>query len=577
MRFTTSASCGSKTRRLRIPNLVGSIHADALIRTAIVLLLLSVVWIGTSTAGVPRFDGVAVTTFDVMNAPGLPANGSPVQIALILLGLIAAAGLVRWRIARLRKRAQRLEATVAERTAEVQRQRDEVADARDRLEAAKTEVENARDQVLAVLNQLDIGVLVLSEIGVVRYVSESAQRLLRQDASALIGQSWTVCLPLVDTDRLLIKARIEAPSTAGARVPVQMVVDGRRYWMEIDVRDEPRPGTGRILYIYNVTEVSTLSGRGDRHAGPYDLVGRSTAMHVVYKQIRDVARVDATVLIEGETGSGKELVARAIHRGSRRAEKPFVAVNAAGLTESLLASQLFGHRRGAFTGAVADQVGVFEAANGGTLFLDEIGDIPLTVQVSLLRVLQEREITRVGESRARQLDVRFLAATHRDLTREVAEGRFRQDLLYRIRVATIRVPPLRDRLDDIPLLVDAFLAQASRQSGRAIPEVSREAVATLTRYGWPGNVRELKSVIEHALLSGTGRVLRVEDLPAESFNQAPASALTSQSSERERLVDALRRAGGNRSEAARRLGIGRATLYRKLAAHSLDREAGESQ
>jgi DNA-binding NtrC family response regulator len=494
-----------------------------------------------------------------------------VQIAIALLAVIGALVGVRYRLASLRDRAQHLEETVAERTAEVAQQRDEVSRAHDSLAIAKSEVERARDQVLTVLNQLDLGVLVLDSAGVVRYASEAAQRLLRQDAATLVGRSWKDRLPLVDADRGQLDARIAAPTSSTTRVPVQVVLDGRRYWMEIDVRDEPPPGNGHILYLYNTTEVSTLSTRGDRHEGPYDIVGRSTAMHVVFKQIRDVARVDATVLIEGETGSGKELVARAIHRGSRRSDKPFVAVNAAGLTESLLASQLFGHRRGAFTGAVADQVGVFESANGGTLFLDEIGDIPMSVQVSLLRVLQEREITRLGESRARRLDVRFLAATHRDLSHEVAAGRFRQDLLYRIRVATIRVPPLRDRLDDVPLLVDAFLSQAARQSGRAIPEVSHEAMAALMRYSWPGNVRQLKSAIEQALLTSAGRVLRFEELPADVIGGSPAPAMAGVSGlgERERLMDAIRRAGGNRSEAARLLGIGRATLYRKLAAHGL--------
>jgi DNA-binding NtrC family response regulator len=299
-------------------------------------------------------------------------------------------------------------------------------------------------------------------------------------------------------------------------------------------------------------------------------------MHLVFKQIRDVARVDTTVLIEGETGAGKELVARAIHRGSRRADKPFVAVNAAGLSESLLASQLFGHRRGAFTGAVDDQMGVFEAADGGTLFLDEIGDMPLSVQSSLLRVLQEREITRIGESRARRVHARFLAATHRNLTREVEEGRFREDLLYRIRVATIAVPPLRARLDDVPLLVDAFLAQASRQEGRPTPHLSRTAVEALLRHKWPGNVRELRAVIEQSLVNAPGDLIRLEDLPPEIVGGrvlaiAPIGVPTALEA-RQRLVEALRRTGGNRSEAAKLLGIGRTTLYRRLAAHGLDTE-----
>ncbi len=501
----------------------------------------------------------------------------PFQVGLVGLSAAAIVALVRWRVSRLRHRAQLLEATVAERTAELAQQRDAVRAAHDELtrahrelSVAKETAEQAHGQVLAVFNQLDIGVLVLSSAGVVTYASASAQKLLAKDPAALLGQSWFACLPIVDTDRAALRARVESRSPLSARMPVQMVLGGKRYWMEIDVRDEPHPGTGRLLYIYNATEVAAAP-QGARIEGPHGLVGRSTAMHVVFKQIRDVGRVDTTVLIEGETGSGKELVARAIHRGSRRAAHPFIAVNAAGLTESLLASQLFGHRRGAFTGAVTDQMGMFEAANGGTLFLDEIGDISPSAQVGLLRALQEREITRIGESRTRPLDVRFLAATHRDLTREVADGNFREDLLYRIRVATIRVPPLRDRLDDVPLLVEAFLSQGARQSGRAIPEMSREAMGVLMRYTWPGNVRQLKSAIEQTLLRCSGNLIRLEDLPPEIWGNGDTARVAG-ASERERLVEALRRAEGNRAEAARILGIGRSTLYRKLAMHGLDGE-----
>lgn len=495
---------------------------------------------------------------------GTTAGHLPFQIAIALLLALGAALIGRWYIHGLQRRAGQLERAVADRTADL-------SVAHESLAKAKQQVEQAHGQVLAVLNQLDIGVLVLNATGTVRYASASAHRILEKGNDALVGRPWPACLPLIETDRAQLKARIEAPSSMGARLPVQMVLGGKRYWVEIDVRDEPRPGTGRILYLYNVTEIATLAA-GSRSDALHGLVGRSTAMQVVHKQIRDVARVDATVLIHGETGAGKELVARAIHRDSRRADRPFIAVNAAGLSESLLASQLFGHRRGAFTGAVADQVGVFEAANGGTVFLDEIGDIPSNMQVSVLRVLQEREITRIGDSHARRLDVRFLAATHRELRQEVAEGRFRQDLLYRIRVATIAVPPLRVRLDDVPLLADTFLAHAAHQSGRAVPEVSRDAMEALMRHSWPGNVRELKSAVEWALLNMSGSVIRPRDLPLDVLGREPmaALALPMDAEERERLVEALRRTGGNRTEAARLLGIGRTTLYRRLAAHGID-------
>ncbi len=342
------------------------------------------------------------------------------QLALIAAVFCVAVGAGRWYIVGLRQRAAHLERTVAERTTDLSVAHERLSVANQVLVTAKHVVDQAHGQVLAVLNQLDIGVLVVSATGIVRYASAAARRVLRKDEAAMVGQSWLACLPVVDADRPPLKARVERRSASEGRVPVQMVIGGTRYWMEIDVRDEPPPGDGRILYMYSVTEMSASPADGQPD-GTHGIVGRSTVMHLVYKQIRDVARVDATVLIEGETGVGKELVARAIHRGSRRADHPFVAVNAAGLSESLLASQLFGHRRGAFTGAVDDQKGVFEAANGGTLFLDELGDMPPSVQTSLLRVLQEREITRLGDSQSRRVDVRAISGG--DTPRPDARGR----------------------------------------------------------------------------------------------------------------------------------------------------------
>jgi DNA-binding NtrC family response regulator len=298
-------------------------------------------------------------------------------------------------------------------------------------------------------------------------------------------------------------------------------------------------------------------------------------MLLIYEQIRDVARVDTTVLIEGETGTGKELVARAIHDASHRRGKPFLAVNCAGLTESLLTSQLFGHRRGAFTGAVADHQGVFEAARGGTLFLDEIGDIPLSVQTHLLRVLQEREITRLGESTPRKIDVRFLTATHQNLHDQVAHGAFRADLFYRIRVARLHLPALRQRRQDIPLLTRAFLAQCRATMGKPVQDVSHDAMRCLLDYDWPGNVRELKSAIEYAVIHCRGAVLLADDLPPELFHPPTTHTTTNAlpQDEKQRFLSALEHTQGNRTAAARLLGISRATFYRRLAALGIAHDA----
>jgi DNA-binding NtrC family response regulator/ligand-binding sensor domain-containing protein/outer membrane murein-binding lipoprotein Lpp len=495
-----------------------------------------------------------------------------VRLVSAVVLLLAAGAVVRWRIERLRRHARELEAAIANRTADAERARDDARAAHDALAGATRELEVSRERGRLLLDQLDVGALLLDPEGTIRHANEPAMRLLDDPTHPLVGRTWSAALPLSDADRARVAARVDAPSPSRLRLPVQIALQGRRYLMEIDARDTPSSETPRILYLYDVTEVYALRSKSEEVAGFTELVGRSTAMHLVFKQIRDVAGADATVLIEGETGAGKELVAQAIHRASPRAERPFVPVNTAGLAESLIASQLFGHRRGAFTGAIADQLGVFEAAHGGTLFLDEIGDIPANVQTSLLRVLQEKEITRLGDTTSRKIDVRFLAATHRDLGREVAEGRFRQDLLYRLRVAVIRVPPLRDRLDDMPALVERFIVDGARTSGREITGLSREAMNALMGYPWPGNVRELKSAIEQATLRASSPILRLTDFPDEIARNIVAAVETLDAQEREQFLDALRLAGGNRSEAARLLGIGRSTFYRKLAAYGL---AGE--
>jgi DNA-binding NtrC family response regulator len=288
-------------------------------------------------------------------------------------------------------------------------------------------------------------------------------------------------------------------------------------------------------------------------------------MRQVFQAIQDLARVDSTVLIEGETGTGKELVARAIHQLSRRGDAPFVAINCAGLSDELAASQLFGHRRGSFTGATDDQRGLFEAAHGGTLFLDEIGDLSPRVQTALLRVLEEDAVLPLGESSPRPVDVRVLTATHRDLVREAAEQRFRQDLLYRIRVARVSLPALRQRREDLPILVRAFLADHRASTGKQVDAVSDDAMSVMMEYPWPGNVRELRNALEYAVVRARGSILDAEDLPPELLERRPEADQGDPGiDEVDQLRAALKRARGNRTRAAALLGISRATLYRRL-------------
>ncbi|MCS6804521.1 MAG: sigma 54-interacting transcriptional regulator [Acidobacteriota bacterium] len=478
--------------------------------------------------------------------------------------LLIGAGLIligwsgyRWRVQHLQRRTRQLEKKVAERTAEVVEQKEQLA-------RANTQLERANENMLSIFNQWRSGVMTTDEQERITFLSQTGERLFDLSHTETLGAVWDHVVPLSPSDIARLKALVQRPPQLRSKLLLHVDSDaGQQYWMEIEVQDDPRDPRRKIFFLYDVSEIYDLRQLLDDKAKFHDLVGESAAMQLVYRQIRDLAKVDTTVLIQGETGTGKELVARAIHYFSSRKSRPFIAVNCAGLTESLVSSQLFGHKRGSFTGAVADQKGVFESAEGGTLFLDEIGDMPMSVQTNLLRVLQEREITRVGESVPRKIDVRVVAATHRNLDQSMAEGRFRQDLLYRLRVAEIHLPPLRERRRDIPLLVAWFLGQFRRDTETAPQEVSQEAMQKLINYEWPGNVRELKSAIEAAAIRSAGPVIQLEDLPAHiSGSVAGPSAPADPLAERQqRVLDALARTGGNRAAAARLLGIGRTTLY----------------
>jgi DNA-binding NtrC family response regulator len=300
------------------------------------------------------------------------------------------------------------------------------------------------------------------------------------------------------------------------------------------------------------------------------LVGSSPPMVDLYKRIALAARGDSPVLIHGETGTGKELVARCLHRFSPRRDRPFVPVNCGALTETLLETELFGHERGAFTGAVATRKGLFEQAQGGTLFLDEITETGPAFQVRLLRALQEGEIRPVGGSRSLRVDVRVVAATNRDLQRLMAEGKFRQDLYYRLAVVELTVPPLRERRQDIPALVRHFLKRASGRLGRSLT-VSPEAMQLLQEYAWPGNVRELENVLERAAVFKTDSCLVPDDLPLLRAGAELAAGLSPlEVAERKKIEEVLAETGGNRTLAARRLGIERKSLYRKAERLGID-------
>lgn len=315
-------------------------------------------------------------------------------------------------------------------------------------------------------------------------------------------------------------------------------------------------------------QLSCLDGEGGEEECAC-ITARSPAMRKTIEIARRVAKVESTVVISGESGTGKERIAQLIHEGSARMGRPFVAVNCGAVTETLLESELFGHLRGSFTGAAKDAIGLFEAANGGTLFLDEIGEISPGMQVKLLRALQEREIRRVGDNKARPVDIRVLAATNRNLAGEVAAGRFRQDLYYRLRVIELRVPPLRERREDILPLARLFLDESARRSNRSITGFDTRAADQLLRYDWPGNVRELQNAVDYGVALCTGDRVQSDDLPEELraaiFKPTINGGIRPlEEMEREYILAALHAMGDNRTRTASALNIGIATLYRKL-------------
>jgi len=450
---------------------------------------------------------------------------------------------------------------------EVQQNANELTLLREKEARMLSEIRGSHGNLLAILDQLRIITAITDPVGRIEYLSAPGRSTFEVDDKSPAGCPWHQVFPFGPDDMERLRHVMSLPGSERERVPVHVrLAQGREYWMEVDVRDDPREEGRSIFYMYDVSDVHDLRRQLNDKAQFHDMIGRSNQMEKVFRLIEDVAPMNATVLIQGDTGTGKELVARAIHASSPRHDCAFVVVNCAGLSDTLINSELFGHRKGAFTDAKTDQAGLFEAADGGTIFLDEIGDIPMNTQTRILRVLEEKEVVRIGETQPRKIDIRILAATNKDLNEEVRTGRFRNDLLYRIRVARVNLPPLRERREDIPLLIEAFLREARASTGKPVDSVSTDAMHVLMDYAWPGNVRELRNAIAFAVISCRGSVIQPEDLPPE-----PAESLTlgtrrdyEVKTERERIRHALEACNGRRGEAAKLLGISRATLYRRI-------------
>ena len=349
--------------------------------------------------------------------------------------------------------------------------------------------------------------------------------------------------------------------------------------LHIDVLDDATERfEGIVLILHDVSEVKRLRREVQGRYKFGNLIGKSPQMQSIYELIRQAGTSDASVLIEGKSGTGKELVAKAIHYNSSRSERPFITVNCSAIPETLLESELFGHVKGAFTGALYDRAGRFESADGGTIFLDEIGELSLNAQVKLLRVVQEKTFEPVGSSKTKQVDVRIISATNKRLKNLMESGDFREDLYYRLRVFPINLPPLCDRKEDIPLLVQHFLDRNNDKMGKNIKKVEAKALGALLDYSWPGNIRELENALEYAFVRVEGDEIRLNDLPAEVLSLSGLSSVkgeyelgsfTTPKEEKEMIESALRDANGNKSKAAKLLAIGRTTLYKKLKEHNI--------
>ncbi|HEX7500696.1 MAG TPA: sigma-54 dependent transcriptional regulator [Polyangia bacterium] len=409
---------------------------------------------------------------------------------------------------------------------------------------------------------------------------ESAARMLDRESFHLMITDLK--MPGLDGMSLLRKARAESPETEVVVLTAHGTVAGAVEAMKLgafDYLDKPLSGPDELrLVASRAMERRHLREDAQRMRAPENgepsIVAKDRVMQAVMGQVRKVATTDATVLLLGESGTGKEVLSRVLHRESRRAAGPFVAVNCAAISDSLLESEMFGHEKGAFTGAVSNHRGRFELADGGTLFLDEVGELRPQLQAKLLRVLQERRFERVGGTRTIEVDVRIVAATNSDLTEAMRAGRFREDLYHRLAVFPIRIPPLRERLADIIPLADDLLARIARQLGRPSLVLDDTARARLASYAWPGNVRELGNVLERAAILAEGNVLGADLIltgPMASTAQASAGSGIEklEDMEKEAIRRTLALTGGNRKQTAARLGIGLRTLYDKLKVYDL--------
>jgi len=430
--------------------------------------------------------------------------------------------------------------------------------------------ENDRDVILDSINE---GVFTIGRDWRITSFNQAAQHITGVSREEAIGRLCSevfhanICenncalRRTFDTGKPVVNVTAFIVNNKGFRVPVRIST--------AVLKDDNNKVIGGVETFQDLSQVEQLRKELQSSHTFEDIVGRSPAMMRLFEMLPLIAESSSTVLIEGPSGTGKELFARAIHNLSPRRKKRFVAVNCAALPDTLLESEFFGHKAGAFTDARRDKVGRFMLADGGTIFLDEIGDISPALQVRLLRVLQERTVEPLGAIEPVKVDVRVIAATNKDLTKLVEDGKFREDLYYRIRVVHLTLPGLKERREDIPLLVDHLLAKFNRLQGKAITGVSIEAMAQLMEYDFPGNVRELENIIEQAFVLCRGEIIELHHLPPElrpavESSDGKAGPMSLEAMEKSLIAETLRRYAGNRKSAARVLGINTSTLYRKI-------------
>jgi PAS domain S-box-containing protein len=457
----------------------------------------------------------------------------------------------------------------------------QAAELEERIRQRTAELQASESRILAIARALPDLVFVVDEEGRYTDILTVHDHLLYRSAEALKGRRFHDVFPPPKADQFLQVVRTTLHTGETQVLEYELEVPAGARWFEGRTAVIPAPLHGRPCVVFVARDITDRKRaeelesqvvylreelKSDHHWG--ELIGTSTPMQAVFKSIEMVAGTDSTVLLQGETGTGKELIARAIHNLSRRRDAVMVKVNGGALPAGLVESELFGHERGAFTGATQQKQGRFELAHHGTLFLDEIGELPLEAQVKLLRVLQEQELERVGGARTIRVDVRVIAATNRDLNREVQEGRFRADLFYRLNIFPIHVPPLRERQQDIPLLARQFIQSFSQRIGRRVDRLSRKALDRLLTYDWPGNVRELANVLERAVILCDGEVLQAGHIGPLTFRNPTVETFhTLEEVERQHILKALEQTGGvlaGPQGAAQLLGMHRSTLWSRM-------------